>query len=73
MEHGLKHFSFYVQKHIVTMGMCYNPTLVRDKPLGTPASVKLVYCPGMFQPEHPINETLGMMFNFKSNFSDFQN
>ena len=25
------------------MGMCYNPALVRDKPLGAPASVKLVY------------------------------
>ena len=23
--------------------MCYNPPLVRDKPLGVPASVKLVY------------------------------
>ena len=23
--------------------MCYNPALVRDKPLGAPASVKLVY------------------------------
>ena len=23
--------------------MCYNPGLVRDKPLGTPAFVKLVY------------------------------
>ena len=23
--------------------MCYNPALVRDKPIGAPASVKLVY------------------------------
>ena len=23
--------------------MCYDPALVRDKPLGAPASVKLVY------------------------------
>ena len=25
------------------MGMCYNPVLVRDKPLGSPASVKRIY------------------------------
>ena len=24
--------------------MCYNPPLVRDKPLGAPVFVKLVYC-----------------------------
>ena len=41
MEHGLKPISFYVQKHLVAMGMCYDPALVRDKPLGAPASVKL--------------------------------
>ena len=27
------------------MGMCYNPALVRDKPLGAPACVKQVCCP----------------------------
>ena len=43
MEHGLKHISFYVQKQIVAMGMCYNPALVRNKPLGAPESVKLVH------------------------------
>ena len=43
MEHGLKHITFYVQKHIAALGRCYNPELVRDKPLGVPASVKLVY------------------------------
>ena len=43
MEHGLKHISFYVQKHTVAMAMCYNPVLAHDKPLGVPASVKLVY------------------------------
>ena len=42
MDHGLKHISFYVQKHIRSMSMCYNPALVRDKPLGAPTSVKLV-------------------------------
>ena len=25
--------------------MCYNPALIRDKPLGAPASVKQVYNP----------------------------
>ena len=25
------------------MAMCYDPPLVRDKPLGAPASVKLIY------------------------------
>ena len=39
MEHGLKHFTFYVQKHIVILAMCYNRGLVRDEPLWTPASV----------------------------------
>ena len=48
MEHGLTHISFYVQKHMVAMGMCYDPELVCDKPLGTPASVKLVYLGGPF-------------------------
>ena len=44
MDHELKHISFYVQKRVVAMGMCYNPALVRNKPLGSPASVKWVYC-----------------------------
>ena len=43
MDHELKHISFYVQKHVVSMGMCYNPALVREKPLGVPASVKRIY------------------------------
>ena len=43
MEHGSKHITFYVQKHIAALAMCYNPALVRDKQLGAPASVKLVY------------------------------
>ena len=33
----------YVQKHISALAMSNNPGPVRDKPLGTPASVKLVY------------------------------
>ena len=42
MEHGLTLISFYVQKHIAALAMCDNPELVRDKPLGAPASVKLL-------------------------------
>ena len=43
MEHGLKHITFYVQKYIAPLAMCHNPAIVHDKPLGAPASVKLVY------------------------------
>ena len=43
MEHGLKDILFYVQNHIAILAMCYNPALVRNKPLGAPASVKWVY------------------------------
>ena len=42
MEHGLKDIKFYVQKPKVPLAMCYNPSLVHDKPLGAPAFVKLV-------------------------------
>ena len=42
MDHGLKHVSFYLQKRVVAMGMCYNPALVRDNSLGAPASVQRV-------------------------------
>ena len=42
MEHGLKHITFCVQKHIASLTICYNPSLVRDKPIGAPASVKFV-------------------------------
>ena len=44
MEHGLKYFTFYVNKYIAPLAiMFYNLPLVRDKPLGAPAFVKLVY------------------------------
>ena len=43
IEHGLKHIIFCVQKHIAALVRCYNPWLVRDKPLGALASMKLVY------------------------------
>ena len=39
----IKYVSSYVKKHIVHLAMCYNPPIVRDKPLGAPAFVKLVY------------------------------
>ena len=41
--HGLKLNTFYVRKHIAGLAICHNQVLVRDKPLGVPASVKLVY------------------------------
>ena len=55
MGHGLKLITFYVQKLIAALAMCHNLLLVRDKPLGAPASVKLVYW------------TLGNTFNWNSN------
>ena len=42
MEHGWKCITFYVQKHIAPLAMCYNPPLVHDMPLGMSAFVKLV-------------------------------
>ena len=39
MEHGLKDIAFYVQKHITPCTVVITSLLVRDKPLGTPASV----------------------------------
>ena len=43
MEHGLKDLAFYVQKHIASWAVCNNFPLVRDKPLGVPVFVRLVY------------------------------
>ena len=43
VEHELKYITFYVQKHIAALAVCYNPALVRVKPLGAPTSLKLVY------------------------------
>ena len=42
MEHGLKDI-FYVQKHMTSCTVVITSLLVRDKPLGLPASVKRVY------------------------------
>ena len=35
----LKNIMFYVAKHIAALAVCYDPALVRDKPLGAHASV----------------------------------
>ena len=43
MGHGLKLIMLNVQTHIAALEKCHNPPLVRDKPLGAPAPVKLVY------------------------------
>ena len=37
MEHELKYIKCYDQKHIAPWAICYNPPLVRNKPLGGPA------------------------------------
>ena len=41
MEHGLKYITFYIQN--ILLAVCYNLSLVPDKPLGAPVFVKLVY------------------------------
>ena len=41
--HGLKYIAFYVQKHITPRTVYCSFLLVRDKPLGAPASVKRVF------------------------------
>ena len=41
---GLKDVEFYVQTRIVTRPICYNPILVRGKPLGAFAFVRWVFC-----------------------------
>ena len=53
MEHGLKDIVFYLgllyilrfyfEKHIIPHAVCHNFSLVRDKPLGSPACPKRVY------------------------------
>ena len=49
MERGLKHITFDVQKHIAHLARCSNRPLVRDKPLGAPESLKLVYCSYLYR------------------------
>ena len=41
----LRYMRFYVQKHIALIIICSNPRLVRDKPPGAHAFVRLAYCP----------------------------
>ena len=43
MDHGLKDIAFYVQKQIAHWAVCYNYPLVRDKPIGTAAYVRVIY------------------------------
>ena len=43
MEHGLKYFVLYVQKHIAHRVVWYNFPLVRDTPLRAPAVVRVIY------------------------------
>ena len=43
MEHGLKDIAFYVQKHITPCTVVITSLLIRDKTVGAPASVKVVY------------------------------
>ena len=38
-EHGLNHITFYVQKRITHLAMCYDQPLIRDKPLGASARI----------------------------------
>ena len=44
MEHGLEYITFYIQNHIAPLAVCSGPPLVRDKPLGAPAFVRLANC-----------------------------
>ena len=53
MKHGLKDIAFYVQKHITHYIVVVTSPLVRDKPLGVPASVKHVY----YKDPHDIEKT----------------
>ena len=52
MEHGFKCITFYVQKHVAPLAMCYKPMLVHDKLLGAPAFVKLIYYNVVFGLSH---------------------
>ena len=41
-KHGLKDIKCCVQRHIAPRAICYNPSLVRDKPLGAPTTTSPV-------------------------------
>ena len=42
MEHVLKYITFYVQKHIAPLTLCYYLPVVRDKALGALAFMRLL-------------------------------
>ena len=54
MEYGSKDIALFVQKHMTLRAVCQNFPLVRDKPLGAPASVIRVY---WLSPEGLMNST----------------
>ena len=41
VEHGYEYTTLYVQKHIAHLVACFGPPLVRDRPLGAQAFMKL--------------------------------
>ena len=43
MEPELKYIAFYVKKQMAHHAVCYNFPLVRDRQLGMPAFMRLVY------------------------------
>ena len=54
MEHGLKDIVFMLKKLKTPRAVCYNFELARDKLLGVPAFVRLVYC------QHQANTSLNV-------------
>ena len=49
LKYGSKDITFYVEKPTAHRTVCHNFSLVRDKLLGTPVFVKLVYCHNSWQ------------------------
>ena len=43
MEYGLEYITFYVQKHVAHVAICFNPPLVRENSLGATAFVRLTH------------------------------
>ena len=68
MGHGLKLITFYVQKHTAALEMCHNQSIVRDKPLGAPESVKLVYCIKRFSTMKSSHRMLNVYHTVLSHF-----
>ena len=59
---GSNKYYVYVQKHIAPLAVCDNPTVVRDKPLGASAFVKLVYCIQAPWPRHLVSKHLMILW-----------